>query len=267
MRRPTDGRPGERDEVDLRGEDELLGDGVVGRRDDVHDAGGDVGLLGDQPTEARRVERRLRRRLHDQRVPGGQRLPDLVEHDLDRIVPGHDRGDDADRLPPHASRRHLTGELDHRVAEIDLPRVLVDELRRVAQRVRQGPVELGTVRHHARATDLADQLLAQELLLALERLLELEQAPLTERVIGRPGGLVERPARRIDRAVDVGGRRVGCLTDDGFGRGIDVCERSGLTVDELAVDEHPRLEGRVVDQTRGRSVTASARRSGRRGGN
>ena len=95
------------------------------------------------------------------------------------------------------------------------------------------------MRHHARTADLEDQLLAEELLLALERLLELEQAPLTERVIGRPAGLVERPPRGIDRAVDVGGRRVGGLTDDGFGRGIDVRECSGLTVDELAVDEHP----------------------------
>ena len=95
------------------------------------------------------------------------------------------------------------------------------------------------MRHHARAPDLEDQLLAQQLLLALEGVLELEQAPLTERVIGRPTGLVERAPRGIDGTVDIGRRRVGDLTDDRFGRGVDVRERPGLAVDELAVDEHP----------------------------
>ena len=95
------------------------------------------------------------------------------------------------------------------------------------------------MRHHARAADLEDQFLAQQLLLALEGILELEQAPLPERMIGRPTGLVERAPRRVDRTVDIGGRSVGDLADDRLGRGIDVRERSGLAVDELAVDEHP----------------------------
>ena len=54
------GRAGERDQVDLRRQRELLADEVVRRGDDVDDAGRDVGLLGDEPAEPGRVERACR---------------------------------------------------------------------------------------------------------------------------------------------------------------------------------------------------------------
>ena len=55
-----DGRTGERDQVDLGRERELLADEVVGRGDDVDDTRWDVGLLGDQPADPGGVERRVR---------------------------------------------------------------------------------------------------------------------------------------------------------------------------------------------------------------
>ena len=53
-------RPGERDQVDLRRQRELLAHKVIRRGDDVDDAGRDVGLFGDQPAQPGRVERGVR---------------------------------------------------------------------------------------------------------------------------------------------------------------------------------------------------------------
>src|SRR5690606_40340009 len=61
--------------------------------------------------------------------------------------------------------------------------------------------------HHARATDLLDQLLTKLLLLLLEGVLELGEARLAEVEIGGPAGLVERATRRGDGLLHVPGRR------------------------------------------------------------
>ena len=198
--------------------------------------------LGDQAPEARRVEGRVGRRLQHDRVPGGERLGELVDRDLEREVPRHDRADDAHRLAPDLPRRQLTGELDERVAEVGLPRILVDQLGGIRQRVCQRGVELRPVRHHARAAGLEDQLLAERLLLGFQRRLQLLEAALAERAVGRPVGLVEGAARGVDRAVHVRLRRVRDLPQHLLGGRVDVGERAGLAVDELAVDQHPRLE-------------------------
>ncbi len=121
-------------------------------------------------------------------------------------------------------------------------RVLVDELGRVAQGVLERDVELWPVGEHPRAADLQDQLLAQLLLLGLEAVLQLLEAVLAERVVGRPVGLVERPAGGDDGLVHVGRRAVGDLAEDLLGRRVDVVERCArCRLDELAVDQHPRF--------------------------
>ena len=84
--------------------------------------------------------------------------------------------------------------------------------------------------------------MTQLLLLALDRLLELPQALLPERVVGRPVGLVERATRGGDGALHVVGGSVGDLAEHLFGGRVDVVEalaRRGF--DELAVDEHADL--------------------------
>ena len=97
-----DGGSGEGDEVDERADGQLLADEVVGRRDHVEDPGGDVGLLGDEAAEVRRVPRRVGCRLEDHGVAGGERLPDLLDRHLEREVPRHDRRPRRPRL--HARR-------------------------------------------------------------------------------------------------------------------------------------------------------------------
>src|SRR5262245_35616923 len=65
---------------------------------------------------------------------------------------------------------------------------------------------------------------------------------LTERAVARPVRLVEGAASGVYRPVHVGLRRVRDLPQRLLCGGGDVRERAGLAIDELAVDQHPRLE-------------------------
>ena len=73
---------------------------------------------------------------------------------------------------------------------------------------------------------------------AFDRVVQLQQTPLAQFVIGRPVRLVERAPRRVDGAVHVGLRRVGDLAEHVLVGRVDVGERARLAVDELAVDHH-----------------------------
>ena len=143
---------------------------------------------------------RVRRRLQHDGVAGPQRLADLLDGDLEREVPRHDRADDADRFTPDLPRGVHAGDRDHRVAERRLPRVLVDQLGRIPQPVGQRRVELRSVGDRPRTPDLEDELLAQFLLLGLDRLLQLQQAALAERVIGRPQSVSSNARRAASMA-------------------------------------------------------------------
>ena len=94
------GRPGEGDHVDLGDEGQLLTHQVVRGGDHVDHAGGDVGLLGDEPAEEGGVPRGVGCGLDDDRVAGGQGLSELVQRHLDREVPRHDGPHHADGLLP-----------------------------------------------------------------------------------------------------------------------------------------------------------------------
>ena len=102
--------------------------------------------------------------------------------------------------------------------------------------------ELGAVGGHAGAADLEDQLLEQLLPFALQRFLELLETALTEGPIGRPLGLVERPASDIDGAAHLRRRRIDDGTEHLLGGRVHVVE--GLAEvggDQLSLDEHARL--------------------------
>ena len=182
------------------------------------------------------------RRLEHHGVAGPQRLAELVEGDLEREVPRHDRADHAHRLPPDLDGRVRAGEADHPVAEVGLPRVLVDQPGRVLQPVGQRGVQLRTEGDGPGRADLEDQLLAQLLLLGLDRVVQLQQAALAQLLVGRPVGLVEGAPGGVDGPVHVLLRRVGDLAERLLGRRVDVGEGAGLPVDELAVDHHLGLE-------------------------
>ena len=93
-----------------------------------------------------------------------------------------------------------------------------------------------------RTAHFGDEFGPQFLLLALDRGLELQEALLAERVVGRPVGLVEGASRGRDGALHVLDAGVGDLAQHLFGRGVDVVEPlPGRRLDELAVDEHADL--------------------------
>ena len=94
------------------------------------------------------------------------------------------------------------------VAELVLPLVAVDQVD-VPLHVVDAGVLLDRVREADRRADLGDDLRPQLFLVLVERVLQLLQARLAERPVGRPRGLVERPAGRGDRPVHVGGDAVG----------------------------------------------------------
>jgi hypothetical protein len=129
-----------------------------------------------------------------------------------------------------------------RIGQVGLPRELVDQLGGVAKGALQRAVELRALRDHPGAPDLEDELLPQLLALGVERLLELLQAAPAKGAIGRPAGLVERPAGRGDGTAHLRGRPVGDLAEDLLGGWVDVGEgRTRVGADERAVDQHPGL--------------------------
>ena len=79
IRRPTAVEPVKEMRSTSGDERELLADQVVGRRDDVDDAGRDVGLLGDEAADEGGVPRRVGCGLQHDRVAGGQGLAQLGE--------------------------------------------------------------------------------------------------------------------------------------------------------------------------------------------
>ena len=106
-----------------------------------------------------------------------------------------------------------------------------------------GDVQLRAVRDHPRAADLEDQLLAELLLLGLERFLQLLEAPLagTSGSVDQSVSSKARRAASIARCMSAVGR-VGDVAEHLLGRRVDVVEGlPGLGVDQLAVDEHPPL--------------------------
>ncbi len=151
--------------------------------------------------------------------PGRERGRDLREVQHEREVPRRDRADDPDGLADDEPVRVEAEELV--VAELVLPLVAVDQVD-VPLHVVDAGVLLDREREADRRADLGDDLRPQLFLVLVERVLQLLQARLAERPVGRPGGLVERPARRGDGPLHVGGRRVGDRADDRLGRRVDV---------------------------------------------
>ena len=210
--------------------------------DDTDDPGRDVGVLGDQPAQASCVEGGVGRGLQHHRVAGGQGLAELVEGHLEREVPRHDRTDHSDRLAPHLAGGQCAGEADHLVAQVGLPGVLVDQPGGVLQPVFEWGIQLRAERDGARSANLEDEFLAQLFLLRLDRVVQLQQATLTELVVGGPVGLVEGTTGGVDGPVHVFLRRVRDLAERLLGSRVEDGERAGLAIDELAVDHHLRLE-------------------------
>ena len=85
---------------------------------DVEHAVGDAGL-GRELGQRQRAQRRLLRGLEHHRVAGGQRRRELPRGDDQRVVPRHDRADDAQRLASDQGERVGAGGRDLAVDLVD----------------------------------------------------------------------------------------------------------------------------------------------------
>ncbi len=102
-------RAGEADLGDVRVRDQALAGHRTGADDDVDDALGDARLQRELG-EAQRRERRQLGRLEDDRVPAGERGPELPAGEHQREVPRHDQPDHSERFAK--SHVHAAGDRD-----------------------------------------------------------------------------------------------------------------------------------------------------------
>ena len=91
------GRAGEGDHVDVGMKGERLAGLFAEAGNDVEHAVRQPRLLA-EPAQEQRAERRLLGRLQHDRIARDQRRAELPRGDDERIVPRHDRADDAERL-------------------------------------------------------------------------------------------------------------------------------------------------------------------------
>ena len=122
-------RAGEADDVDVGMQRQRLARALAEARHDIEHAVGNAGLLGELG-EIERAERRLLGGLQHDRIAGDQRGADLPGRDDQRIVPGHDGADHAERFLAH---HRDVARADRRDLVVDLVRelgVILDAIRR-----------------------------------------------------------------------------------------------------------------------------------------
>ena len=196
--------------------------------DDVDDARRQAGL-GEARGEREHGQRRLLGRLEHDRAAGADRRRELPRRHQQRVVPRDDLAGDADRLAQREAHRVVGHRQDVAVNLRRQAAVVLEAGRDV------GDVELGL---DDRLAAVARLELGQLVGAVADDLRELEEdaaAVLRRRVL--PRTLVERGARGVHGAIDVGGRRVGHARDDLGRRRIDDVDRGGrLRRDEFAVD-------------------------------
>ena len=151
-------------------------------------------------------QRRLARGLEHDRVARRERRPELPGGDDQRVVPGHDRGDHADRLAGDERQRVRSGRADLAVD-------LVDRLR-VPLEGRGGARDVHPERVADRLADV-ERLEQRQLVEVLaDELRQPQQDALARgRRLVRPAPVVERPAGGRHRAVDVLGVALGDRRD------------------------------------------------------
>ena len=252
-------RAGERDRVDARIGRQQRGDLGGRRRDDVEDAGRDLGALGDEPPEVGRRPGRERRRLEHDRAAGRERRADLREVELDRDVPRGDRADDADRLADEPAPSGPSPPSSRVVVRVALREVGVEA------ELLDRPVELVAVRHPHRAADLGDEVAPQRLGLVAHRLLQLAQA----RVRGAPESVAHdvpsnARSRGADRPLHVRGRAVGGDADlacrsTGRRPGTSVRPRASTSAPSTSSRGSPRDVASAEREARPRAPRRAAR--------
>ncbi len=230
-------RAGEGNNVDVGMGRELHTDRVVGRRDHIDDARGNVGGFGDELAERERGPRRVGRALEHHRASRRERGRELRERELDRVVVRRDRSDDprAFLLDPTvvpARKRVALAEVFDELVALDQVGVPGDDIDR--------GFELRPTRDRNRRADFTHDDLAQRLDVVEQRLVQLAQPPHPNRGIARPIGLVERAPGGTDGPVDIGDGGVGRHAQNFLGRRVDrLVRRAALGGNQRAVDQQP----------------------------
>ena len=228
--------------IDVAGEGDLVDVGVDDHRvagrlahavDDVDDAGGEAGLLG-EGRDAEGGQRGLLGGLHDDRVAAGERRPPLPRKHEEREVPRDDLPDDADRLAQRVGQE-VAAHGDRLALDLVGPAGVV------AERVDRADHVAARVADRLAAVDRLE--LREFLGVLLDQVGELEhQLTAVGGVHLGPRPLLEGGAGGLDGAVHVGRRRRRHLGQHVAGRGVERLERAAAgRIDELVVDEQPGL--------------------------
>ena len=202
----------------------------------VHHALGHA-CLSDQFREPQRGQRCLLGRLEDHAVTGGQRRAELPGGHQQREVPRDDLPDHAERLAQRVGVEVSARHVGHR----DVDRVALDlggPAGHVVEQVRRQR-HVGGLRHAERLA-VVQRLQLSELVDVLED--EIADPPDDPPALGgghpAPRAVLERPACRPNRAVDVFGVSFGDVGEGLAGRRVGGLERlAGRGVGPLPVDE------------------------------
>ena len=229
------GRAGERDHVDIAVEREGSADGLAEPRQYVEDAVRETGL-GRQGREADGRERGLFGGLQDDGIAGQQGGSDLPGRDDQRVVPGHDRGHDTERLAPQhggvvrADRRQFVDELVGHLA------VILDAIGR------EGHIDREGIADHLADVERFEQRQLVEVLADQRREAQHHGFPGRRRDV-TPAAVLEGTPGAGHGRIDIGVRVLGHLGDDtAVDRRNPRESPAGGGADVAALDEGPALD-------------------------
>ena len=224
---------GEGDHVDIGAGGQKGTDLRIRAGENIDDACGDVGVVGDQLAKRESDQRGVRRALQDDSAAGGQGGRELRKCELIGVVVGDDGRHHPACLfldPPvvlHAAALDVAEVLGHRIGLQQIGVVADDVDRRV---------QLGTLAERLGGADLRDGERGKLVAVVDQGPMKLIEAADPKLAVRRPVGGVERAPRRSNGRLGVTDRRVGSVTEHGTGRGVDRRKRP-FGLEKLSVDQ------------------------------
>jgi len=231
------GGAGEAHHVDIAMERQRFAGLFAITRDDIQHTRRQAGFAA-QLTQADRREGRLLGGFQDHGVTGEKCRSELPRADDERVIPGHHRRNDAERLTPY--ERQFMGR-----RRGDLIVEFVRELRVVGDAIcRERDVDIDRVQDRLAHIECLED--GQAIDVISNELREPVHHALAGGRIGTPpASLVKRRTRRDHRRVDISGTAASDLGDDLTVDRAYVFENPAVAgSDELAVDERPSFRTR-----------------------
>ena len=209
----------------------------------VDDAGGDVGVVGDQLAERQRDQRGVGRGLEHDGAAGGQRGRQLGQRQLVGIVVGDDRGDHAARLPSRPSggaacrgSRCCRGPRSSDRSSAD---------RRSSATISIGWSSCAPWHSASVAPTSAMVSAASSSRWSTQRLVQLLEAADPQLDVRSTSRWCRTPARGSDRGFGVGDGGVGRVAEHLAGGRVERRKRP-VGLDQLSVDQQPARRRRVA---------------------